>query len=189
MTKKFQNKNNYLVGIISDTHGRLPHSVAEAFNGVDLIIHAGDIGEPNIIKALEKIAPTIAVRGNMDMGQWARQLPTDEAIEISRTLLYVIHDVYRLKLKPNIAAPNVVISGHTHRPLQEENQGVLYVNPGSAGYPKYGHPATVALLQIKGQSLQAQIIELNKIARSDILRFAFVRIPFFNPGQPALTAG
>ena len=160
MSKKFQSKDNCLVGIISDTHGRLPHSVAQAFNGVDLIIHAGDIGDPDILKELEKIAPTIAVRGNMDMGQWAQQLPTDKAFEISRTLLHVIHDAYRLKLKSNDNEPDVVISGHTHLPLQEENQGVLYVNPGSAGYPKYGQPATVALLQIKGQSLQAQIVEL-----------------------------
>ena len=160
MSKKFQSKDNYLVGVISDTHGRLPKSITKAFEGVDLIIHAGDIGEPDIIKALEEIAPTIAVRGNMDMGQWARQLPTDEVIEISRTLLYVFHDAYRLKLKPNSADPNVVISGHTHRPLLEERQGVLYLNPGSAGYPKFGQPATVALLQIKGQSLQTRFVEL-----------------------------
>ncbi len=160
MAKKFQSKDNYLVGVISDTHGRLPKSITRAFEGVDLIIHAGDIGEPDIIKALEEIAPTIAVRGNMDMGQWARQLPTDEVIEISRTLLYVIHDAYRLKLKPNSADPNVVISGHTHRPLLEERQGVLYLNPGSAGYPKFGQPATVALLQIKGESVNVQFIEL-----------------------------
>ena len=160
MSKKFQSKDNYLVGVISDTHGHLPHSVAEAFNGVDFIIHAGDIGEPRVIKALEEIAPTIAVRGNMDMGRWARQLPADEIVEICRIILYVTHDAYRFKLKPNTAAPNVVISGHTHRPLQEENQGVLYINPGSAGYPKYGQSATVALLQIKGQSLQAQFVEL-----------------------------
>ncbi len=153
-------KYSYLVGVISDTHGRLPKSITKAFEGVDLIIHAGDIGEPDIIKALEEIAPTIAVRGNMDMGQWARQLPTDEVIEISRTLLYVIHDAYRLKLKPNSADPNVVISGHTHRPLLEERQGVLYLNPGSAGYPKFGQPATVALLQIKGESVNVQFIEL-----------------------------
>ena len=161
MARKFQSKDNYLVGVISDTHGRLLHSVAEAFDGVDLIIHAGDIGEPEILKSLDEIAPTIAVRGNMDFGRWAHRLEPEEIIEINQTLLVVLHDVFRLKLKPNHAAPDVVISGHTHRPLQEENQGVLYVNPGSAGYPKYGQPATVALLQIKGESLRAQIVELN----------------------------
>jgi len=93
MTKKFQTKNNYLIGIISDTHGFLPQSVAEAFNGVDLIIHAGDIGEPDIIAALEEIAPTIAVRGNMDFGKWAHQLSAEETIEVNKTLLIVLHDV------------------------------------------------------------------------------------------------
>ena len=161
MSKKFQSKDNYLVGVISDTHGRLPHSVAEAFDGVDLIIHAGDIGEPDILKSLDKIAPTIAVRGNMDFGQWADQLEAEEIIEFNQILLVVLHDVFRLKPRPGMITPDVVISGHTHRPLQEENQVVLYVNPGSAGYPKYGQPATVALLQIKGESLRAQIVELN----------------------------
>ena len=160
MSKKFQSKDNYLVGVISDTHSRLPHSVTKAFDGVDLIIHAGDIGEPDILKSLDKIAPTIAVRGNMDFGQWAHQLAAEEIIEFNQILLVVLHDVFRLKPRPDMVAPDVVISGHTHRPLQEENQGVLYVNPGSAGYPKSGRPATVALLQINGQSLQAQIVEL-----------------------------
>ena len=160
MAKKLPTKNNYLIGIISDTHGRLPHSAAEAFEGVDLIIHAGDIGEADILESLEKIAPTIAVRGNMDMGQWARQLPPDEMIKVNQTLIYVLHDVYQLKLKPNTDAPKVVISGHTHRPLQENNQGVIYINPGSAGYHKFGQPATVVLLRIKGESVNVQFIEL-----------------------------
>jgi putative phosphoesterase len=161
MSKKFQSKDNYLVGIISDTHGHLPHSVAPAFIGVDLIIHAGDIGDPDILDALNKIAPTIAVRGNMDFGQWANQLAAEEMIDLDQTLLVVLHDVFRLKLKLGKAAPGVVISGHTHRPLQEENQGVLYINPGSAAYPKYGQPATVALLRIKGKSYRATIVELS----------------------------
>ena len=160
MTKKFQAKDNYLLGIISDTHGHLPDSVAGAFKGVDLIIHAGDIGEPEIIAALEEIAPTIAVRGNMDFGRWVHQLSTEETMEVNRTLIIVLHDVCRLKLKPNHAVPNVVISGHTHRPLQEDSRGVLYLNPGSAGYPKFGQPATVALLQIGENILQARIVEL-----------------------------
>jgi putative phosphoesterase len=160
MPKKFQSKDNYLVGIISDTHGRLPHSVAKAFEGVDFIIHAGDIGEPDVLKALDKIAPTIAVRGNMDFGRWTQPLAAEEIIECNQIRLLVIHDVFRLKLKPGNDAPNIIISGHTHRPLQQENQGVLYLNPGSAGYPKSGQPATVAQLQIKGQSCQARFVEL-----------------------------
>jgi putative phosphoesterase len=161
MTGKFQSKDHYLIGVISDTHGRLSDSVAEAFAGVDLIVHAGDIGEPEIVEALKEIAPTIAVRGNMDFGRWAQHLPTEETIEVNQTLVHVLHDVYRLKFKPHYTQPRVVISGHTHRPLQEKIRGVLYVNPGSAGYPKYGQPATVALVQIKGQILRAQIVELD----------------------------
>lgn len=160
MVKTFQSKDNYLVGIISDTHGHLPNSVAEAFEGVDLIIHAGDIGEPDIIEALEKISPTVAVRGNMDFGQWARNLPTDKTIELNQTLVHVLHDVYRFRWEADNAVPDVVISGHTHRPLQKQSQGVLYINPGSAGFPKSGQPATVALLQIKSRSRQVRFVKL-----------------------------
>ena len=161
MSIKLNQKGSYLIGIISDTHGRLPLSLTEAFNGVDLIIHAGDIGEQKILDALEEIAPTVAVRGNMDFGQWAQNLQAQESIEINQTVVTVLHDVYRLSAYPDNVAPDVVISGHTHRPLQEEIQGVLYINPGSAGYPKYGQSATVALLQINRQSLQVQFVDLN----------------------------
>ena len=160
MTKKIQTKDNYLIGVISDTHGYLAPAVQKSFAGVNLIIHAGDVGEPDIIESLEKIAPTIAVRGNMDMGQWARQLSEDKTIKVNQTLLVVVHDFYRLKLKPNNAEPNVVISGHTHRPLLEERQGVLYLNPGSAGYPKFGQPATVAVLQINNDSVSGRLVSL-----------------------------
>jgi putative phosphoesterase len=158
--KKLPSKDKYLIGIISDTHGRLPNSVADAFKGVNLIIHAGDIGDPAIIDALKKIAPTIAVRGNTDFGQWADRLAAEETIEISQTRLIVLHDAYRLKLISGNPAPDVVISGHTHRPQQEENQGLLYINPGSAAYPRYRLPATVAILQIKEHSLRVRFTEL-----------------------------
>ena len=160
MIKQLQYKDDCLIGIISDTHGRLSRGVTAAFKGVDLIIHAGDIGESDILRSLEKIAPTIAVRGNMDFGPWCEALGPEEIIEVNQTRLIVLHDVYRLTLNSHDVPPDVVISGHTHRPLQEENRGVLYINPGSAGYPKYGQPATVARLLLKEQSLQAKIIEL-----------------------------
>ena len=162
MPKKIQAKNSYLIGIISDTHGRLPLSVTKAFDGADLIIHAGDIGGPEIIEALEEIAPTIVVRGNMDFGEWANRFSAEERIEINKLLLVVLHDVYRFRSTPGKVAPDVVISGHTHRPLQEEKLGVLYINPGSAGYPKFGQPATVALLQINGDSVKAHFLELKE---------------------------
>jgi putative phosphoesterase len=96
----------------------------------------------------------------MDFGGWAQDLPVDETIELSQKLVHVLHDVYRFRWEADSPAPDVIISGHTHRPLNEQNQGVLYINPGSAGYPKFGQPATVALLRIKGQSLQVQFVEL-----------------------------
>ena len=103
MSKKFQSKDNYLVGIISDTHGRLPQSVAKAFAGVDLIIHAGDIGEPDVLQALEKIAPTIAVRGNMDFGKWAAALPWEDIITVGAITICALHDLTQLTLDPEAA--------------------------------------------------------------------------------------
>ena len=108
-SKKIKSKNNYLIGVISDTHGRLPQSVAQAFKGVDLIIHAGDIGELEIIEALEEFAPTLAVRGNMDFGQWAHKLSAQEIIEFNQTLLVVLHDVDRLKLNSSAVTPNSAV--------------------------------------------------------------------------------
>ncbi len=162
MSKKIQGKNNYLIGIISDTHGRFPQSVSRAFQKTDLIIHAGDIGDPQIIDALEKIAPTRAVRGNMDMGQWARQLRQNETIVIGHRRLHVIHDVYNLDIKAESDAYQAVIYGHTHRPQVEKQHGVLFVNPGSAVQPRFGYPPSVALLEIKEDSLSARLVDLSK---------------------------
>ena len=160
MSERIQGKENYLIGIISDTHGRLPQSVSKAFKNTDLIIHAGDIGDPQIIEALEEIAPTRAVRGNMDMGQWADQLPRSETVKINHKGLHVIHDVYHLDINAKADTYDVVIYGHTHRPLVEKQEGILYVNPGSAVQPRHGYPPSVALLAIKGDTVQARLIDL-----------------------------
>ena len=162
MSKKIQGKNNYLIGIISDTHGRLPQSVSKVFEMTDLIIHAGDIGDPRIIDALEKIAPLRAVRGNMDMGNWARRLRQNETIVINHQRLHVIHDVYDLAIKPESEAYQAVIYGHTHRPQVEKQHGVLFVNPGSAVQPRFGYPPSVALLEIKVDFLSARLVDLSK---------------------------
>jgi putative phosphoesterase len=162
MSEKIQAKEYYLIGIISDTHGRLPQSVLKAFKNTDLIIHAGDIGDPHIIEALEKIAPTRAVRGNMDMGQWADQLPQNKTVKINHKGLYVIHDVYHQNIDANIDTCHVVIYGHTHRPLVEKQEGILYINPGSAGQPRLGYPPSVALLEIKGDAIKASLIDLTR---------------------------
>ena len=162
MSEEIQGKANYLIGIISDTHGRLPQSVPKVFKNTDLIIHAGDIGDPQIIDALEKIAPTRAVRGNMDMGQWAGQLPRSETVKINHKGLYVIHDDYHLDKNAKADTYHVVIYGHTHRPQVEKQEGILYVNPGSAVQPRHGYPPSVALLEIKGEAIKASLIDLTR---------------------------
>jgi len=160
MTKKIQPQDSYLIGVISDTHGRLPQSALKVFAKTDLIIHAGDIGDPEILNWLGKIAPTIAVRGNMDAGKWARRLPKNETVKICRRQLHVLHDVYHLDITLDSNNYHVVIYGHTHQPQVEKQQGVLYVNPGSAVHPRFGYPPSVALLQIEGDSIKARLIDL-----------------------------
>lgn len=160
MLKKFTTKYKYLVGVISDTHGRLPQPILKEFKGVDLIIHAGDVGRAEILESLDKIAPTIAVRGNMDMGGWASNLAGQEIIKISNITLFVLHDIGRLELNPDSCPYDAVISGHTHRPMVIKQNEIFYLNPGSAVQPRYGYPASVALLRIKGNSIEAGLIEL-----------------------------
>ena len=161
MSKKIQAKKSYLIGIISDTHGHLPQSASHIFKNVDLIVHAGDIGDPEIIDALQKIAPTRAVRGNMDMGRWARQLPRNETINVGSKTLVVIHDVYHLDINTKDQSCHVVIFGHTHKPQVEKRDGTLYVNPGSAVHPRYGYPPSAALLEINDDTVNARLVELD----------------------------
>jgi putative phosphoesterase len=148
------------VGVISDTHGLLRNKVTEALQGVDLIIHAGDIGGEAVLKALRRIAPVVAVRGNMDRGEWALKLPETEVVAIDKTVVYVIHDAMRLDLEPGPAGFGAVISGHTHRPAVIRRRGVLFVNPGSAGPHRLNLPVSVAILRVKGKSLEAHVLEV-----------------------------
>ena len=148
----------YLVGVISDTHGHLPSGVAKAFKNVDLIVHAGDIGDETILAKLEKIAPVLAVRGNMDYGNWASQLPATEIIEIGHLVLAVTHIAGRLNVEPQKAGYKSVISGHTHRPDVYEKKGVTFINPGSASYPKFGQPGSAAVIHIKSADLSVEFI-------------------------------
>jgi putative phosphoesterase len=160
MTVKLKHQYSYLIGLISDTHGHMPSGVPKAFKNADLIIHAGDIGDEDVIDKLSKIAPVVAVRGNMDFGKWASQLPETEIIEIGQIVLVVLHIVNRLDADPGKTRFKAVISGHTHLPDIFEENGITFINPGSASYPKSGHPASVALIQIKGDRLGANIIHL-----------------------------
>lgn len=160
MSQILKTKNNFIVGIISDTHGLLQPAVIEAFKDTDLIIHAGDVGEYEIIEDLQAIAPVKAVKGNMDMDVWAQKLPEKKLIKLGSVLLYVIHDVYKIDVKPSKAKISAVIHGHTHKASSiEDHNGVIFLNPGSASHPRFNNLASVALLHIKGKSLTTQFIE------------------------------
>jgi uncharacterized protein len=149
-----------LVGVISDTHGLLRPQALTALAGSHLIIHAGDVGKPDILPALNAIAPVYGVRGNVDNGEWVQKLPKTEVVEVGGLFLYVLHDLSELDLDPAAAGFAAVISGHSHRPSLEHHHGVLYLNPGSAGPRRFQLPITVAQLRINGVSLEANIIEL-----------------------------
>jgi hypothetical protein len=150
----------HLIGVISDTHGLLRPQAIKALRGVELIIHAGDIGDPKVLKGLEKIAPIRAVRGNTDKGDWAQKLPQTLVVEVGAVHLLVLHELYALDLNPAAADLAAVIFGHSHSPHLETKDGVLYLNPGSAGPRRFTLPVTLALLRVAGSSLQAEFIEL-----------------------------
>jgi uncharacterized protein len=149
-----------IVGIISDTHGQLRREAAGALRGVDRILHAGDVGDPAILDALARIAPTTAVRGNIDTESWAQALPETEIVEVGGVSIYILHDLGRLDLKPEAAGIGVVVYGHSHRPKIEEKSGVLYFNPGSAGPRRFRLPVSVGKLVIKGGKVRGEIIRL-----------------------------
>ena len=148
------------IGVISDTHGLLRPVAIEALQGVDRILHAGDVGDPDILQELEKIAPVTAVRGNVDSGAWAHKLPLSDVIEIERVSIYVLHILEKLDLKSEAAGFRVVVYGHSHVPKIEEKSGVLYFNPGSAGPRRFKSPVTVGRLMVDGKKAQAEIIKL-----------------------------
>jgi putative phosphoesterase len=160
MLKKLKKKDRHVLGVISDTHGTLTREAVRALNKVDLIIHAGDIDGPDVLKTLRDIAPVVAVRGNMDRGGWTRDLARAEVVQVGPMAVYVIHDVSALDLDPASAGFMVVVSGHTHRPSIKKKQGVLYVNPGSAWWPRGNHSATVAIVTVDSERVSAKLIEL-----------------------------
>lgn len=149
-----------VIGLISDTHGLLRPAALQALVGSDLIVHAGDIGDESLLTQLASVSPVVAVRGNADKGEWARRLPTSEAVEVRAGWLYVLHDLADLDLDPSVAGFRVVVAGHTHRPKIERRGDVLYVNPGSAGPARLDLPVTVARLDIDGGELRPTLIEL-----------------------------
>ena len=149
-----------IVGIISDTHGLLRPEALEFLRGSEHIIHAGDIGGPEIVPALEKIAPVTAIRGNVDVQPWARRFAETEVVELGGFHLYVIHDVSALDLNPAAAGFAVVISGHSHKPAQSSKDGVLYFNPGSAGRRRFSLPVSIGRLEIDAAGIRGSLHRL-----------------------------
>jgi putative phosphoesterase len=150
-----------LIGVISDTHGLLRPEALLALRGSNHIIHAGDVGAPEILEKLANLAPLTAIGGNVDKGAWARTLAENEVIEIVGISIYVVHDLARLELKREAAGFQVVISGHSHIPKQEMRNGVLYFNPGSAGPRRFKLPVTVGRLIVERGSVRGEIIPLS----------------------------
>lgn len=136
------------IGVISDTHGLLRPEAEQRLAGVAHVIHAGDIGRPNVVEGLRRIAPVIAIRGNVDKGQWAADYPENRMVRLGARSIYVLHDIHELQLDPALCGIDVVISGHSHRPLIETKKGVLYLNPGSAGPRRFNLPVTLATLDL-----------------------------------------
>lgn len=150
------------IGVISDTHGLLRPEAMRALEGSDLIIHAGDVGDPKILDALKTLAPVFAVRGNVDTAIWALALPENEVIETDAATIYVLHDVHTLDLSPAGAGFHIVVSGHSHKPGKTEQNGVMFLNPGSAGPRRFDLPVTVARLDIAKKPWEVTFIDLQK---------------------------
>jgi putative phosphoesterase len=153
-------QDRYRIGLISDTHGVLPDPARDAFDGADLILHAGDIGAMQILNELETLCRLVAVRGNMDRQPWAENLPEIDSVRAGGFEIRLVHDLAQLRLAAASNDRLAIVSGHTHRPRVERRNGVLYVNPGSAGFPPHGQPASAALLLIEKGHATAEIIDL-----------------------------
>lgn len=157
---KLAKTDEYRIGVISDTHGLLRESVFDAFRGVDMILHAGDVGTPDVLEGLGKVAPVVAVRGNTDGGPFGRKLPVSDVAEVGEAMIYMVHSLDWLDLDPVASGFHAVVSGHSHKPAISQKDGVLYLNPGSAGPRRFDYPISVALLDVKGTSLSPRIVEI-----------------------------
>jgi putative phosphoesterase len=150
------------IGLISDTHGLLRKKALEALRGSELILHAGDVCKPEILEELRKIAPVVAVRGNVDTEPWAQALPETAVAEAGSVLIYILHDVNALDLNPAASGFHIVVSGHSHKPGKTERDGVLYINPGSAGPRRFQLPVTVARLDLGRTPYEVEFLDLEE---------------------------
>lgn len=150
-----------IVGVISDTHGLVRPAALAALKGSDVIVHAGDIGAPEVLSALAAIAPVTAVRGNNDRGAWTQALTDTAAVQAGEAWLYVLHDIHELDLDPKAAGFAAVIAGHSHRPAITARDGVLFVNPGSAGPRRFTLPVAVARLRVRGSRVTGEVVLLD----------------------------
>ncbi|HKE24015.1 MAG TPA: metallophosphoesterase family protein [Bryobacteraceae bacterium] len=150
------------IGLISDTHGLLRPEAQSALEGSELIVHAGDVGTPEILEQLQRIAPVVAVRGNIDRGSWASALPRSAVAQTAGGSIYVLHDLHQLDLDPAVAGFTIVVSGHSHKPDKHERAGALYLNPGSAGPRRFRLPITVARLDVSRRPFHFEFVDLAK---------------------------
>jgi uncharacterized protein len=156
----------FRIGIISDTHGLLRPEAQRRLAGVDHIVHAGDIGRPEIVDALREIAPVTAIRGNVDSGEWAREYADTELVRLAGKSIYVLHDLKTLHIDAR-AGVDVVVSGHSHVPKIESIGGILYLNPGSSGPRRFQLPITLATLEVTPEGLRPEIHDLEAVARGN----------------------
>lgn len=154
-------RTTQVVGVISDTHGLLRPEAAAALAGSDVIVHAGDIGKPEVLAALRTLAPrVVTIRGNVDL-RWAHDYDDVAEVTVAGRRLHVLHDLKQLAIDPSASGVDVVVSGHSHRPLLERKGGVLYLNPGSAGPRRFRLPVTLARLRLtEGRDIDAEIVPL-----------------------------
>jgi uncharacterized protein len=153
-------RREILVGVISDTHGLLRPEAIGALRGADIIVHAGDVGNPQIIDKLRGVAPTYVVRGNIDNGTWAAGLPTIAIVDVGELKFFVLHQVSQLALDPVTEGYAAVMFGHSHAPSVETREGVLFLNPGSAGPRRFKLPVTVARVRVSGRRIRPEIVQL-----------------------------
>jgi putative phosphoesterase len=150
-----------VIGVVSDTHGLVRSEAIAALRGSNLILHAGDVGRPEVLDAFRQVAPIIAVRGNVDKGAWAEALSRTEVVEAGARFLYVLHDISGLDLDPAAAGFAAVVFGHSHRPSAEWKDGVLYLNPGSAGPRRFNLPVSVARISIEAPAIDCALVTLD----------------------------